>query len=56
MTKLQEQKAAFILDQIRRVIANPGNAEKVAKALARDWHPTIHVNKDGTSTFRLTED
>ena len=40
-------KAKRLLDIIRRTIANPENAERVAMELAKDWNPTILVSPKG---------
>lgn len=48
---IEEQKRAKLLDMIRRVIANPQNAKRVADAIALDWHPTICVGSDGNFTI-----
>jgi hypothetical protein len=49
-------KREFVLDMIRRVVANPGNARKVADAIASDWNPTIVVRADGSCDFGVSEE
>ena len=48
---LDQLKRDTLLDLIRRVIANPGNAVRVADAIARDWSPTIHVDGRGNTSL-----
>lgn len=40
-------KRAKLLDILRRVIANPGNAEEVAREIALDWSPMIRIDSRG---------
>jgi hypothetical protein len=47
----QEEKKAAILDAIRRVIANPNNADRVAAAIAKDWQPLIKIDSQGKQSF-----
>ena len=42
--KLKREK---LLDIIRRVVANPGNAKEVADEIALDWFPKIQVDPKG---------
>lgn len=51
MTKIEELKRAKLLDILRRVIANPQNAETVADEIVQDWFPMIEVAGDGS--FKL---
>jgi hypothetical protein len=46
LEKVEKFKKDKLLDIIRRTIANPGNAEHVAEALAKDWHPLFQVGSD----------
>lgn len=56
MDKFRQEKVDFLLDQIRRVIANPGNAQRVAEAISKDWNPTVYISPDGKSSFKLSEE
>lgn len=49
-----EGKEKVLLDILRRVIANPGNAPAVAKKLARDWNPMILVDRHGKIHYEQT--
>jgi hypothetical protein len=51
--ELRKCKEEFLLDMIRRVCANLEDAAEVAKAIAKDWNPTIYVQPDGSYEFRL---
>ena len=44
---IEQFKRDELLDLIRRCIANPHNAKKVADAVARDWNPAIGILKNG---------
>lgn len=48
--KLRRDK---MLDILRRVIANPGNAPDVANQLVMDWFPVIRINADASIEFEI---
>jgi hypothetical protein len=50
-----EHKKRALLDAIRRVVANPFNAERVAEAIAEDWSPMMLVDQKGNVTFPSLE-
>ncbi len=50
---LEEIKVQRLLDLIRRVVANPQNAEEVARAIAADWTPLWEVSAAGCVSIRL---
>jgi hypothetical protein len=46
-----DAKEKALLDVIRRVVANPQNAVRVAIAIAADWSPMAKVDQHGKVTF-----
>ena len=50
---LYAAKRDKLLDILRRLLANPGNAREVADEIALDWFPLVRVNADGSSEFVL---
>ena len=48
-------KYETLLDIIRRVIVNPGNAEQVAHALAKDYFPSFRISAQGKAELVRTE-
>jgi hypothetical protein len=46
-------KREKLLDILRRVIANPGNAAEVADEISRDWFPTWECDPKGNWSVRL---
>jgi hypothetical protein len=53
LTRIEQAKRDKLLDILRRLIANPGNAPIVAEVLARDWNPTVVIDGEGAITFDL---
>lgn len=47
LERMEKFKREKLLDIIRRVTANPGNAEDAANAIALDWFPKFQVKPDG---------
>lgn len=55
--KLEAAKRERLLDILRRVIANPTNATRVAAEIAAEWDPTFRVRSDGSvEIMRKTEE
>jgi hypothetical protein len=48
ISDVTEWKRQKMLDIIRRVVANPINAQDVADELAKDWSPPIAIGTDGS--------
>lgn len=52
-SEIERIKAERLLGVLRRVVANPQNAEEVAKVLAIDWCPLIKVDEKGHVSFEV---
>jgi hypothetical protein len=51
--EFEKMKRDRLLDIIRRVLANPGEAKRVAEVLARDWTPMWTVDGKGKISIDL---
>ena len=49
----EDQRAEKLRDILRRVIANPHNANEVAAVLAKDWFPMMIVGPKGEVEYDL---